>query len=490
MSILAYYRSYVEIREGSILTKNISFCCQKESSSDSKMVTEDTHGYEYLTKALNDISSSFFDKKNKPKYEDYIGYETLCNALSDLNIHQESEILNIAAGPGLIAARLQLMGYEHLDGLDMDSNTVKKLQISGLYRHSIYSQVGRLNSTGLRENAYDVVIMAGGFRPDKIPPSGLNELIRVTRLDGHILFTIREDYHHSQSDYALLESNILSSERNGRLKVISLGRKIIDDHSGLEGRLYILTKKCITEEFEPALPKLAPNKLANAVREETSAQIQTYANEDGRETGVMKLCKALFSLNLNRNDTTILDLSSHEPCCHSNYSSCVGFNLSSNGYRQVDVIDSNLEFLNECRKKDIYRDYIIGKLDTIGSLPIRDECYDVVIMYDGFAPDKSQPASFPEILRVLRTGGYFLFMMRDEYRHTDPKLSLLDKQINSLVSEKKCKVFVGPIKFKHFDGSSDGSFYVLRKCGHEVFARGSPRHSPVSSPSMKRKSFF
>eukprot|EP00096_Caligus_rogercresseyi_P015361 TRINITY_DN780_c0_g1_i1.p1 TRINITY_DN780_c0_g1~~TRINITY_DN780_c0_g1_i1.p1 ORF type:complete len:454 (-),score=117.02 TRINITY_DN780_c0_g1_i1:268-1629(-) len=450
------------------------------------MVAEDVHGYESLTRALNDISLSFFNEKNKSQYEDYIGYESLCNALSSLKIHPESEILNIAAGPGLIAAKLQLMGYEHIDGLDMDSSVNKRLAGTGLYRHNIFSQVGRLNSTGLREGAYDVVLMAGGFSPNKIQPSGLNELLRVTRVDGHILFTIREDYHLLQSDYALLESNILSSERSGHCRVIALGRKIVDDHSGLKGRLYILTKKYSTEDFAPSLPKLTPNNLANAVRDENFAEKNKMAHEEGE----IKLCNAFFTLNLNRNETTILDLSSHEPCSNSSHSSCIGFNLSSSGYRNVDVLDKSLPFLNGCRKQDIYRDFILGKLGNIGSLPVRDDFYDVVIMYDGFAPKKALPSSIPEILRILRSGGYFLFMIRDEYRHSDPKLSLLDKQINSLVSDKQCSVFVGPIKFEHFDGSSDGSFYVLRKSGHEVFALGSPRLSPTSSPRSKRKNQY
>ncbi|QQP56843.1 WilliamsBeuren syndrome chromosomal region 27 proteinlike [Caligus rogercresseyi] len=49
-------------------------------------------------------------------------------------------------------------------------------------------------------------------------------------------------------------------------------------------------------------------------------------------------------------------------------------------------------------------------------------------------------------------------MIRDEYSHSDPKLSILTSKSIGLVSDKQCSVFVGPIKFEHFDGSSDGSF--------------------------------
>ncbi len=128
-------------------------------------------------------------------------------------------------------------------------------------------------------------------------------------------------------------------------------------------------------------------------------------------------------------------------------------------------------------------------------------------MASGFAPGKILPSSFTELIRVLRPGGYIMFTMRDGYGASDPDFALFDVRVQDLVLERKWELLVGPVFFDGYFEEHAGRlgdavesqvwplllvcfshrFYMLRKCHREVFALGSPRHSPHSSPKMQRR---
>lgn len=108
-------------------------------------------------------------------------------------------------------------------------------------------------------------------------------------------------------------------------------------------------------------------------------------------------------------------------------------------------------------------------------------------MAGGFAPGKLLPSAFSELLRVLRPGGYILWTMRDGFGASDPEFALFDVKVQDLVLERKWELLVGPVFFDNFALHHPGRFYMLRKCHREVYALGSPRHSPNSSPRLSRR---
>ena len=109
-------------------------------------------------------------------------------------------------------------------------------------------------------------------------------------------------------------------------------------------------------------------------------------------------------------------------------------------------------------------------------------------MAGGFAPGKITPTAFGELLRVLRPGGYILWTMRDGLGGAEhPDFALFDVRVQDLVLERKWELLVGPVFFDNFALHHAGRFYMLRKCHREVFALGSPRHSPSSSPRLTRR---
>lgn len=50
-----------------------------------------------------------------------------------------------------------------------------------LYQNYVCKTLTGLNTSGLNEDVYDVILMVGGFRPKGVSPKALNELFRVLR---------------------------------------------------------------------------------------------------------------------------------------------------------------------------------------------------------------------------------------------------------------------------------------------------------------------
>lgn len=108
-------------------------------------------------------------------------------------------------------------------------------------------------------------------------------------------------------------------------------------------------------------------------------------------------------------------------------------------------------------------------------------------MGGGFAPGQTPPSAFPELIRVLRPGGYIMWTMKDGTGAHDPDFALFDVKVQDLVLQRKWDILVGPVFFENFDPENAGRFYMLRKCHGEVFALGSPKHSPQTSPKLSRR---
>jgi len=166
----------------------------------------------------------------------------------------------------------------------------------------------------------------------------------------------------------------------------------------------------------------------------------------------------------------------------------VGRELQLNGYENVDGLDHDLEVLDASRQDALYRNYIVGRVAELGSIPVRDNSYEVILIADGFAPDKILPAAFDELLRVLRPGGYIMWTMADGLAQECPdQFAHFDLRIVDLAEQRRWELLVGPVYFEKFRANCPGRFYMMRKCYREVFARGSPHDSPATSPMLYRR---
>ena len=158
-----------------------------------------------------------YDKDN----DDLLGTVSQPNAVDLLNSHMNDkniEIVDIGCGTGLVGKFLQNKGYLYYDGLDISEEMLEIAKSRG-YRHL---SVGSLqNKLPYENDAYDAVFCVGVFTHGHVNSNGLDELIRITKKDGFIIFTINEGVYE---DYQF-DKKITLIEKEGLIKVINFEKK-------------------------------------------------------------------------------------------------------------------------------------------------------------------------------------------------------------------------------------------------------------------------
>ena len=205
----------------------------------------------------------------------------------------------------------------------------------------------------------------------------------------------------------------------------------VDGETESKGLFYLVQRLAgslpdyVDVEVTANIKKQISDILVHTSDPNNNTQFYDDCDEDllviGNYTGHVKCVEAFLKLELNRN-VAILDLA-----CGTGL---LGIEVGSHGYENVDGLDASLGMLGQARKAGVYRDYIVALVNELGSIPINDETYDVVMCSNGFAPGQIYPSAIPEILRVMRPGGYLMWTMREGYQAKSQRFALLDAEIN------------------------------------------------------------
>lgn len=115
---------------------------------------------------------------------------------SFLNFRNSSiKILDSGCGTGLVGQALQRKGYEHIDGFDLSHSMVGKAKATQAYR----TLTGGCDMTQRIEqfddNDYDAAISCGVFTTGHVPPTALEEMIRITKPGGLVVVSTRKSYY-------------------------------------------------------------------------------------------------------------------------------------------------------------------------------------------------------------------------------------------------------------------------------------------------------
>jgi SAM-dependent methyltransferase len=103
----------------------------------------------------------------------------------------DTRILDAGAGTGLLGAALHDRGLRWLDGLDLSPAMLAVAESKGVYRSLDEARLGQ--RLPYEDGTYDAVVSSGVLTTGHAPASSLDELVRVTRPGGHIVFTLRAD---------------------------------------------------------------------------------------------------------------------------------------------------------------------------------------------------------------------------------------------------------------------------------------------------------
>ena len=111
--------------------------------------------------------------------------------------------------------------------------------------------------------------------------------------------------------------------------------------------------------------------------------------------GPQSAVTAFLELNLPK-DSRILDIG-----CGTGE---IGHLLQKNGFTNIDGLDISPEMLEVSKQKKCYKNLIEGIVTKEDRLPMDDKTYDAVIMCGVLIEGHIKWDSFPQIIRVVKTG--------------------------------------------------------------------------------------
>ncbi len=106
-----------------------------------------------------------------------------------LNAH----VLDAGAGTGLVGVELSKKGYFDVNGLDISDGMLAEARKKGVYRELDRMTLGE--TLAYANGEFDGVISVGVLTLGHAPASSLDELVRITKAGGHIVFSLRPDVY-------------------------------------------------------------------------------------------------------------------------------------------------------------------------------------------------------------------------------------------------------------------------------------------------------
>ena len=134
---------------------------------------------------------------------DHFGYVAHIASADALDMALDTKgayILDAGCGTGLVGEELVKRGYAEMDALDYSKEMLDASKRKKIYRRHIQADLSK--PLDIETDSYDAIVCTGTFTYGHVEASAFNELVRITKPDGIICFTIREgayeDYDYRQ----------------------------------------------------------------------------------------------------------------------------------------------------------------------------------------------------------------------------------------------------------------------------------------------------
>jgi predicted TPR repeat methyltransferase len=106
---------------------------------------------------------------------------------------EDGAVLDAGAGTGIMGQVLAPHGYHDLVGIDISQNMLELAREKGVYKELRQMELG--GQVDLPSDAFAAVVSTGVFAAGHAPPESFDELIRVTKPGGHVIFSVRTDVY-------------------------------------------------------------------------------------------------------------------------------------------------------------------------------------------------------------------------------------------------------------------------------------------------------
>jgi ubiquinone/menaquinone biosynthesis C-methylase UbiE len=136
------------------------------------------------------------------------------------HVPKDARILDAGAGTGLVGQILAGMGYGSIVAMDMSGGMLEEARKKNAYQ--AFHQMVLGEALGFATGEFDAVTCVGTLTVGHAPASSLDELVRVTRPGGHVIFTLRPDVCEK---YGFREKQA-ALESAGRWKLVEVTKPV------------------------------------------------------------------------------------------------------------------------------------------------------------------------------------------------------------------------------------------------------------------------
>ena len=133
------------------------------------------------------------------------------------HVPKSARVLDAGAGTGLTGRALSRLGYRSVIAIDLSRGMLAEARKSKVYRELHRMVMGE--PLDFPDDSFDAVVSVGAMTIGHAPPSSLNELVRVTKPGGHIVFTLRPDVYESGGFREIHEA----LEIEGKWRLVEVG---------------------------------------------------------------------------------------------------------------------------------------------------------------------------------------------------------------------------------------------------------------------------
>jgi len=108
-------------------------------------------------------------------------------------VPQNARVLDAGAGTGLVGELLARWGYKDLVAMDLSEGMLEEAKKKNAYRE--FHQMVMGETLDYVTDSFDAVISIGVLTIGHAPAGSFDELIRITRPGGYIVFSLRPDVY-------------------------------------------------------------------------------------------------------------------------------------------------------------------------------------------------------------------------------------------------------------------------------------------------------
>ena len=103
----------------------------------------------------------------------------------------DQRVLDVGAGTGLGGVYLKNQNFTNIDALDMSENMLAEARKKAVYRNFHIARLG--DKIDIPDDDFDALVITGVFTEAHAGPEALDELVRITRPGGVLVFSMRPD---------------------------------------------------------------------------------------------------------------------------------------------------------------------------------------------------------------------------------------------------------------------------------------------------------